>query len=114
MFRFSESLGPGRNKDNDVDTILAVPVVSFAMAAPLRLENPLVLEMEQSIDPLGALDIDVSSFSAISAARPSFGYKFLSSEGETPVASASGGHMYCCTINEQGQVPVLFRPSFGE
>jgi len=76
----------------------------LAVRSSLRSEKALVLEMEESIDRIGTLEIDVPSLPSVSAAGTPFGHKFLPAEGDAPVASAPGDHKYFCAIDEQGLV----------
>jgi hypothetical protein len=100
MFRLSERLGSRRHKNGNILAVLAMPVVPFAMAAPLSFENPFILEMEQSIDPFSALNKNISAFSAIASTGPPFGHKLFPAKGKTPIASISCNQVYCCTIKE--------------
>ena len=71
------------------------------MAAPLRLEYALVLEVKQSIDPVGTLNVYVSSFPAVPAAGTALWHKLFSSESKTSISAASSLHFYFRTVNKQ-------------
>jgi hypothetical protein len=100
MIGLSESLGSWGNENGYIQTVLAVALVSFSMASSLRLKYSLVLKVKQSVNPIGALDINVTALSAVPAARSASGYELLSSKGNAAVASASSNHFYLCTIYE--------------
>jgi hypothetical protein len=101
MFRFPAYLSPGRNQNGYIEAIFAVALIAFPMTATLRLEDPFVLKMKQRIDALGALDKDISSFSAIPSARSALGHKLLSPESKASIPPASGNYSYSGPIDKQ-------------
>ncbi len=101
MLRLSEDLRTWRNQNGNVQTILAMTLVPFAMAPPLGFEYSLVLKMKEGIDAIRALDINIPSLSSVSAARAAFRHEFLSPEGKAAIASSSGDHLNFRTIDEQ-------------
>src|SRR3990172_3446125 len=98
MFRFPAYLRARRHEHRYVDPVFAMPVVSFSVAAPLCFENPLILKMKQRVDAVRTLDVDITSLSAVSAARTSSGNKLLSAKSNAAVPSVSCNYLYFCSI----------------
>jgi hypothetical protein len=70
------------------------------MTASLRFKDPFVLKMQESVDTFGTLDVNVSSFSAVSSARTALRDKFLSPKREAAISAGSGYDLYFGSINE--------------
>ncbi len=96
-----EYLSPWGNQNCYVETILAVPLVSFPVAAPLRLEYAFILEMEERVDPVGTFNVNVPPFPAVPAAGTALWHKFFSSESKTSISAISSFHFDLRTVNKQ-------------
>jgi len=101
MLRLPENLGSRRNLNGYIFTVFSVALVSFSMTTPLCFEDTLILEMKESIDTIGTLNIDVSSSPAIPATGATSRHRLFSSKSETPISPVSGNYLYFCVINKQ-------------
>jgi hypothetical protein len=101
MFGLTENLGAGRDGNDDIFAVFAVALVAFPVAPPLCLKEAFVLKMKEGIDPIGALNIDVSPFSAIAAAGTASWLTLLPSESKAAIAAASGNHLDFGAVNKQ-------------
>jgi hypothetical protein len=104
VLRLPEDLRPRRHQNGDALTIFAMSLVSFAMATSLSFKYPLILEVQQRVDTIRALEIHIATSSAVTAARPPSGDRFFSSKGQTAVTSASRNNLYSRPINKQVSV----------
>ena len=105
VFGLPEDLRSGRNQNCYIRSILAVPFISLAMAAPLSLEDPLILEMKQGIHAIGAFDVDIAALPSIAPAGSALGNKLFPSECKAAVSPASGNHLYFRAIDKQNLGP---------
>jgi len=98
MFRLPENLCTGRDEYRYIRAVFAVPLGAFAMPPPLSLEYLFVSEMQQGIDPIGALDIYAASIAAVTSAGAALRNEFFPPERDTPVPSVSSDHMNFCAV----------------
>jgi hypothetical protein len=96
-----EDLRPGRDQDGNIETILAVALVSLSMTPSLSFKDPLILEMKQRVYAIGAFDVDIAPSAAVPSAGPSFGHKLFSPERKAAVPPATGNYLYFGTIDKQ-------------
>jgi hypothetical protein len=94
-------LSSRRHKNRNVKAIFAMTFIPFAMPATLCFEDPLVLKVQQRIDPVGALDEDIAAFASVASAWTTLWDKLLPSECKASIPSISGNNLYFCTIDEQ-------------
>jgi hypothetical protein len=95
-----KDLSSGRHQNDNILPIFPMPIVAFTMPSSLRLEDPFILKMKQSINALGTLYINVAAFAPIAAAWPSFGHEFFPAKCKAPVASIPCRQVYSRTINK--------------
>ena len=100
MFGFLEHLGSGRNQDGDILSVSAMTTGTLPVPASAGFENPPVPEVQQRVDPLRALQVDVSSPAPIAAARPAARDKLFPPEGKAAVATVARTHRDCGLINK--------------
>ena len=101
MFRLLEDLRPRRHQNSHIGAIFSVSLIPFSMTASLRLKDAFVLKMQKRVDTFGTLDVNVSSFSAVSSARAALRDKFLSSKREATISSGSSDDLDFGSINKQ-------------
>jgi len=90
MLGLPEYLGSRRHEDGNVVAVPAVAPRSFPMPASASPEKPPILEMEQRIDPIGALEIDIAPLASIPAAGPAARHEFLPAECNAAIATVPG------------------------
>ena len=102
MARLEKYLGSRRNQNCGVTSIPAMPLGPLAVSSPLGFENSLVSEMKKSVHAVGALQIHIPSFPAISAARSAARDELLSPERNASVSTITGRYFYPGLIDKHG------------
>jgi hypothetical protein len=103
--RFKKYLGSRRNQNRRVTSIPAMPLGPLAVASSLGLEDSLVSKMKKSVHALGALQIYIPSFSAVSTARSAARHELFSPESNAPISTLAGRYFYPGFIDEHSLWP---------
>src|SRR5207244_2719716 len=83
----------GRDVDDQILPILAVPVAPHPVLAPPGDKMLIETKLEQRVQLRVAAHVDIASLSSVAARRTAAGHKLLAPEGHTAVASVASLHV---------------------
>ena len=92
--------GPHRQLDNQVLSVLSVPVGSLAVPAAPGDEFAFVTEFQQGVDVLGAFQVNIASPAAVAAARSAARHELLTAKSHAAVSAITACDLDFCFVNK--------------
>jgi hypothetical protein len=89
-----------RHHDGEVFAILTVAVGPFPMPSPARLEEAIVAELQQGVDPLGAFQGDITAPPTVPSAGSTTRNELFPAEGNATIPARAAGNMDLGFVNE--------------
>jgi hypothetical protein len=113
MFGLFEHLGSRRNQDGNILSASAMTTGTLAVPASPGFESPPVPKVQKRVNPLRALQVDVSSPAPIAATRPAARDKLFTPEGKAAIAAIARTHCDFGLINKHDMGRRLHRCDAG-
>ncbi len=91
-----------RQSDRQVLAILAMAIGTFTVTPTVRAEFTPVTKLQQCVEMFVALQVDVATSAAVSAAGTAAGHEFFAAKRHAAVSTRAAGNMNLRFVNKHG------------